>query len=163
MLFRSEIDTAAVDVNVHPQKSEIKFSDESLVYKAMFKALTDALSRPMSAQKTEITLLPDSELNAYVKPKQRIVQPSLVKPAAQPLQPLRGSVSNKNTRPPLHNTIFKSPLEPIFKEPEGIYDRGRQETVIPVLEAREEFAKPTPSASTAAKVEEPTPDRKSVV
>ena len=152
-----EIDTAAVDVNVHPQKSEIKFSDESLVYKAMFKALTDALSRPMSAQKTEITLLPDSELNAYVKPKQSIVQPSLVKPAAQPLQPLRGSVSNKNTRPPLHNPIFKSPLEPIFKEPEGIYDRGHQETVIPVLEAREEFAKPTPSASTAAKVEEPTP------
>ena len=155
-----EIDTAAVDVNVHPQKSEIKFSDESLVYKAMFKALTDALSRPMSAQKTEITLLPDSELNAYVKPKQSIVQPSLVKPAAQPLQPLRGSVSNKNTRPPLHNPIFKAPMEhmePIFKEPEGIYDKGRQETVIPVLEAREEFAKPTPSAFTAAKVEEPTP------
>ena len=155
-----EIDTAAVDVNVHPQKSEIKFSDESLVYKAMFKALTDALSRPMSAQKTEITLLPDSELNAYVKPKQSIVQPSLVKPAAQPLQPLRGSVSNKNTRPPLHNPIFKAPMEhmePIFKEPEGIYDRGRQETVIPVLEAREEFAKPTPSASTAAKALEPTP------
>ncbi|MGM9569687.1 MAG: DNA mismatch repair endonuclease MutL, partial [Phascolarctobacterium sp.] len=60
------IDTAAVDVNVHPQKSEIKFSDESLVYKAMFKALTDALTRPMSAQKTEMTLLPDSELNVYV-------------------------------------------------------------------------------------------------
>ena len=152
-----EIDTAAVDVNVHPQKSEIKFSDESLVYKAMFKALTDALSRPMSAQKTEITLLPDSELNAYVKPKQSIVQPSLSKPTVQPLQPLHGSVSNKNTRPPLHNPIFKSPLEPIFKEPEGIYDRGRQETVIPVLEAREEFAKPMPSTSTAAKVEEPTP------
>ena len=155
-----EIDTAAVDVNVHPQKSEIKFSDESLVYKAMFKALTDALSRPMSAQKTEITLLPDSELNAYVKPKQNIVQPSLVKPAAQPLQPLRGSVSNKNTRPPLHNPIFKAPMEhmePIFKEPEGIYDRGRQETVIPVLEAREEFAKPTPSASTEPKALEPTP------
>ena len=155
-----EIDTAAVDVNVHPQKSEIKFSDESLVYKAMFKALTDALSRPMSAQKTEITLLPDSELNAYVKPKQSIVQPSLVKPAAQPLQPLRGSVSNKNTRPPLHNPIFKTPMEhmePIFKEPEGIYDKGHQETVIPVLEAREEFAKPTPSASTAAKALEPTP------
>ena len=155
-----EIDTAAVDVNVHPQKSEIKFSDESLVYKAMFKALTDALSRPMSAQKTEITLLPDSELNAYVKPKQHIVQPSLSKPAAQPLQPLRGSVSNKNTRPPLHNPIFKTPMEhmePIFKEPEGIYDKGHQETVIPVLEAREEFAKPTPSASTAAKALEPTP------
>ncbi len=63
------LDTSAVDVNVHPQKSEIKFSDESLVYKAMFKALTDALTRPMAAQRaqTQMTLLADSELNAYVK------------------------------------------------------------------------------------------------
>ncbi|MGM9582199.1 MAG: DNA mismatch repair endonuclease MutL [Phascolarctobacterium sp.] len=161
-----EIDTAAVDVNVHPQKSEIKFSDESLVYKAMFKALTDALTRPMSAQKTEITLLPDSELNAYVKPKQPVVQPSSVKPAAQNLQPLHGSVSNKNTRPVINNPIFKAPMktpmkasmEPIFKEPEheGIYDKGHQETVIPVLEAREEFAKPAP------KVEETVPAPRAV-
>ncbi|MGM9529973.1 MAG: DNA mismatch repair endonuclease MutL [Phascolarctobacterium sp.] len=178
------IDTAAVDVNVHPQKSEIKFSDESLVYKAMFKALTDALTRPMSAQKTEITLLPDSELNAYVKPKQTIIQPSSVKPAAQNLPPLHGSVSNKNTRPVVNNPIFKAPSEPIFKEPEegikpisvvkgreqaqpvqqaiwqhfedfakaeeakpeAVYDKGHQETVLPVHEARAEFgAKSTPA------------------
>ena len=129
------IDTAAVDVNVHPQKSEIKFSDESLVYKAMFKALTDALTRPMSAQKTEMTLLPDSELNAYVKPKQ--VQPlatggqagsvqAKTQTAAmagadkqQSLPPLHGSVSNKNTRLAVNNPIFKAPVEPIFKEPQA--------------------------------------------
>ena len=125
------IDTAAVDVNVHPQKSEIKFSDESLVYKAMYKALTDALTRPMSAQKTEISLLPDSELNAYVKPKQT-VQPAIMPgankagekaqlggaPAPKPLPPLHASVSNKNTRPAVNNPIFKAPTEPIFKEPE---------------------------------------------
>ena len=63
------IDTAAVDVNVHPQKSEIKFSDESLVYKAMFKALTDALTRPMSAQKTELRVLPYFDVNVYLKLK----------------------------------------------------------------------------------------------
>ena len=125
------IDTASVDVNVHPQKSEIKFSDESLVYKAMFKALTDALTRPMSAQKTELTLLPDSELNAYVKPKQApsLVQASAVKPTAglresstaKPLPPLHASVSSKNTRPAFANQtnpIFKTTAEPIFKEPE---------------------------------------------
>ena len=60
------LDTAFVDVNVHPQKSEIKFSDEGVIYRAMFKALTDALTRPMSAQKTQVQLLPDSELNAFV-------------------------------------------------------------------------------------------------
>lgn len=61
-----KVDTASVDVNVHPQKSEIKFSDEGVIYRAMFKALTDALTRPMSAQKTQVQLLPDSELNAFV-------------------------------------------------------------------------------------------------
>lgn len=128
------IDTATVDVNVHPQKSEIKFSDESLVYKAMFKALTDALTRPMSAQKTELTLLPDSELNVYVKPKQStpLVQAGAAKSAAglravnsinvdKPLPPLHASVSSKNTRPAFANQtnpIFKTTAEPIFKEPE---------------------------------------------
>ena len=60
------VDTASVDVNVHPQKSEIKFSDDGVIYRAMFKALTDALTRPMSAQKTQVQLLPDSELNVFV-------------------------------------------------------------------------------------------------
>lgn len=99
-----KVDTASVDVNVHPQKSEIKFSDDSLIYKAMYKALTDALTKPMSAQKTQVTLLPDSELNVFVKPQSVSVpvapapQP---KPAYQPPQP-----------------VFKSSTEPIFKTPE---------------------------------------------
>ena len=143
------IDTAAVDVNVHPQKSEIKFSDESLVYKAMFKALTDALTRPMSAQKTEMTLLPDSELNAYVKPRQPLqnvqaqagaarVETKLREhgeAAAKPMPPLHGSVSNKNTRPAIANPVFKTPAEPIFKEPEP-YEAPM--SVVSVVKQRQE-------------------------
>ena len=45
-----QVDPAAIDVNVHPQKSEIKFSDESAIYKAVFRALTDALTKPMHAE-----------------------------------------------------------------------------------------------------------------
>lgn len=52
-----QVDSTTVDVNVHPQKSEVKFSDDSRVYKAMFKALTDALTRPMSAAKTNLHLM----------------------------------------------------------------------------------------------------------
>lgn len=101
-----KVDTASVDVNVHPQKSEIKFSDDSLIYKAMYKALTDALTKPMSAQKTQVTLLPDSELNVFVKPQPQSVSvpvtPALQpKPAYQAPQP-----------------VFKSSTEQIFKTPE---------------------------------------------
>lgn len=101
-----KVDTASVDVNVHPQKSEIKFSDDSLIYKAMYKALTDALTKPMSAQKTQVTLLPDSELNVFVKPQPQAVSVPVApapqpKPAYQPPQP-----------------VFKSGAEQIFKTPE---------------------------------------------
>lgn len=101
-----KVDTASVDVNVHPQKSEIKFSDDSLIYKAMYKALTDALTKPMSAQKTQVTLLPDSELNVFVKPQPQYVSVPVTpapqpKPAYQPQQP-----------------VFKSGAEQIFKTPE---------------------------------------------
>ena len=100
------VDTASVDVNVHPQKSEIKFSDDSLIYKAMYKALTDALTKPMSAQKTQVTLLPDSELNVFVKPQPQsasvpVAPAPQVKPAYQAPQP-----------------VFKSSTEQIFKTPE---------------------------------------------
>ena len=112
-----KVDTASVDVNVHPQKSEIKFSDDSLIYKAMYKALTDALTKPMNAQKTQVTLLPDSELNVFVKPRPQAVSVPVTpapqpKPAFQPSQP-----------------VFKSSAEQIFKTPE------RKEDVQPASES----------------------------
>lgn len=99
-----KVDTASVDVNVHPQKSEIKFSDDSLIYKAMYKALTDALTKPMSAQKTQVTLLPDSELNVFVKPQSVSVP---VAPAPQPKPEYQPQ-----------QLVFKSGAEQIFKTPE---------------------------------------------
>lgn len=122
------VDTASVDVNVHPQKSEIKFSDDSLIYKAMYKALTDALTKPMSAQKTQVTLLPDSELNVFVKPQLQAVSAPVtpapqVKPAYQPPQP-----------------VFKSGAEQIFKTPE-----------------RKEDVQPAPASESLLVPEQPAP------
>ena len=180
------VDTASVDVNVHPQKSEIKFSDDSLIYKAMYKALTDALTKPMSAQKTQVTLLPDSELNVFVKPQpQAACAP--VTPAPQPK--------------PAYQPVFKGGAEQIFKTPERneeqpaaeellgneqqpvpavkkeqaeqqamwqpfddfnktsatvSYTKGYQEPVLEVHEARSEFAKPQPTEAA------PVPNRETI-
>ena len=167
-----KVDTASVDVNVHPQKSEIKFSDDSLIYKAMYKALTDALTKPMSAQKTQVTLLPDSELNVFVKTQPQAVSVPValapqVKPAYQPPQPVFKSGAEQ---------IFKTPERkedvqpaPIVKKEQGeqqamwqpfddfaqtaatvSYSKGYQEPVLEVHEARSEFAKPQPAEAAPA-------------
>lgn len=126
-----KVDTASVDVNVHPQKSEIKFSDDSLIYKAMYKALTDALTKPMSAQKTQVTLLPDSELNVFVKPQPQAVSVPVTpvpqpKPAYQPQQPVFKGGAEQIFKTPERREepqsaaepVFKSSAEQIFKTPE---------------------------------------------
>ena len=38
-----EVPQRTIDVNVHPQKSELKFEDESRVFKAVYKAVLDAI------------------------------------------------------------------------------------------------------------------------
>ena len=43
-----EVAANSIDVNVHPQKSEIKFEDESRIFKAVYKAVLDAV-RPHGA------------------------------------------------------------------------------------------------------------------
>lgn len=110
-----QVDSTTVDVNVHPQKSEVKFSDDSRVYKAMFKALTDALTRPMSAAKTNLHLMPDSELNVFVKD----MPPA--KPSVQATTPLDRTLTDiqmpKQSREQRQQDNFVTDGQ-IFKTPE---------------------------------------------
>lgn len=171
-----KVDTASVDVNVHPQKSEIKFSDDSLIYKAMYKALTDALTKPMSAQKTQVTLLPDSELNVFVKPQPQAVSVP-VTPAPQPV--FKSSTEQIFKTPERKEDVQPAPASesllvpeqpaPVVKKEQGeqqamwqpfddfaqtaatvSYSKGYQEPVLEVHEARSEFTKPQPAEAAPA-------------
>lgn len=171
-----KVDTASVDVNVHPQKSEIKFSDDSLIYKAMYKALTDALTKPMSAQKTQVTLLPDSELNVFVKPQPQTVSVP-VTPAPQPVfksgaEPIFKTPERKEDVQPApapESLLVPEQPAPAVKKEQGeqqamwqpfddfaqtvatvSYSKGYQEPVLEVHEARSEFAKPQPAEAAPA-------------
>ena len=81
----------------------------------MFKALTDALTRPMSAAKTNLHLMPDSELNVFVKD----MPPA--KPSVQATTPLDRTLTDiqmpKQSREQRQQDNFVTDGQ-IFKTPE---------------------------------------------
>ncbi len=147
-----KVDTHTIDVNVHPQKSEIKFSDDSVVYKAVYKALTDALTRPMSAKPQQaLDLLPDSELAVFKPVGQGVITDDMPLPKNETAEPVRTQQAPQYTQPaPVYDGIFKpqppkaepKPVQPsVWKEPEYTYKPPKTEPVYTINEVREEFKK----------------------
>lgn len=146
------VDTASIDVNVHPQKSEIKFSDESSVYKAVYKALTDALTRPMSAKKAEpIELLPDSDLKGC-QPVEDIVQKKeevkVFEPLFRQIGPL-GDVfktpENETETNTVQNHVQKHVSEVRWPDSNS-YQLPQEMSAYTISETREAFAAAEPLA-----------------
>lgn len=143
-----EVDTHTIDVNVHPQKSEIKFSDDSVIYKAMYKALTDALTKPMSAKpQQELDLLPDSELAVFKPVGQGIItdgmplpkQQSVPKPA--PVQQPKPAYADIFKTAPAHEPQPEPVQSEVWKQVEYTYTPPKTEPVYTINEVREEFKK----------------------
>lgn len=143
-----EVDTHTIDVNVHPQKSEIKFSDDSVIYKAMYKALTDALTKPMSAKPRQaLDLLPDSELAVFKPVGQGIItdgmplpkQQSVPKPA--PVQQPKPAYADIFKTAPAHEPRPEPVQSEVWKQVEYTYTPPKTEPVYTINEVREEFKK----------------------
>ena len=132
-------------------ESEIKFSDDSTVYKAMYKALTDALTRPMSAKPQGLALLDDSELQVF-KSAEAVVaatEPSIVveTPAAETKVPetelptLKTTETNISTAKAEVYSAYKSQQQSVWKEPEYTYRPPKTEPVYTISETRDVFDK----------------------
>lgn len=143
-----EVDTHTIDVNVHPQKSEIKFSDDSVIYKAMYKVLTDALTKPMSAKPQQaLDLLPDSELAVFKPVGQGIItdgmplpkQQSVPKPA--PVQQPKPAYADIFKTVPAHEPQPEPVQSEVWKQVEYTYTPPKTEPVYTINEVREEFKK----------------------
>ena len=143
-----EVDTHTIDVNVHPQKSEIKFSDDSVIYKAMYKALTDALTKPMSAKPQQaLDFLPDSELAVFKPVGQGIItdgmplpkQQSVPKPA--PVQQPKPAYADIFKTAPANEPQPEPVQSEVWKQVEYTYTPPKTEPVYTINEVREEFKK----------------------
>ena len=143
-----EVDTHTIDVNVHPQKSEIKFSDDSVIYKAMYKALTDALTKPMSARPQQaLDLLPDSELAVFKPVGQGIITDGMPLPKQQsapklaPVQQPKPVYADIFKTAPAHEPQPEPVQSEVWKQVEYTYTPPKTEPVYTINEVREEFKK----------------------
>ena len=46
-LLHITVPASMVDINVHPRKSEVKFEDDKIIFKAVYHAILNALNNPL--------------------------------------------------------------------------------------------------------------------
>ncbi len=80
-VLKIEVPQRSIDVNVHPQKSELKFEDESRIFKAVYKSVKDAI-RPAEVQDLTQVAAVVERPKAHFAPRQETME---FVPAAEPL------------------------------------------------------------------------------
>ena len=91
-----------VDVNVHPTKSEVRFSEEKKVFDAVYFAVRAALSEQTARNTAEIRLSPTTQRVTAPQPK-----PDFYKRMTS--EEFRGSPRGKKESPPAQTRIDLSP------------------------------------------------------
>ena len=67
------VPTDTIDVNVHPQKSEVKYSDEQVIFRAVYKAVTQALNVTPAGGAQQLA----TSLDSVLPERMRVEQPQL--------------------------------------------------------------------------------------
>ncbi len=105
-VLKIEVPQRTIDVNVHPQKSEMKFEDESRIFKAVYKAVLDAI-RPSSGNLTEVAAVVEKPKVEYSMEPMQFVPASSPAPAVPAAPVHSGSYQPK--------TIYEAVSRPAVK------------------------------------------------
>lgn len=71
------IDPSMIDVNVHPQKKEVRFKDENFIYSAVFKTVKTALENQIKKSKSEVFNQPQQPVNIDFVSEEQSVKPDV--------------------------------------------------------------------------------------
>lgn len=124
-----------IDVNVHPQKSEMKFEDEGRIFKAVYKAVLDAV-RPQGQQLGSVAAgVASHEVQRHVQNSMEGMAQTRQGGSGflSSLQPKAGNVFASVERPKDYGqmaTLIDIPREPVVKPPlqsSGLMEMRRQQ------------------------------------
>ena len=133
LILQVELDRHTVDINVHPQKAEVKFEDESRLFKAVFAAVTQAIKPPDDHRHLSEFAIPakDRAVDKAARSPQQMQQPSLpLPPASGRALPSAGTASSgyslENFRE-VQRLLNPSPSAPQqIKEKSGDFDTDKK-------------------------------------
>ena len=154
LVLNIEIDPALVDVNVHPAKLEVRFEEENKVFKAVYYAIKEALSKKELiedvAKKNEDEIksdIPHQEINQEVAQE---IAPTSVQTVQEDLQKEADEVEkviedDEKVKGGVFSSLFKKNkyveeepqekenlLADIYKFRKGLKDIGVSESAAPV-------------------------------
>ncbi len=124
-----ELSGSAIDVNVHPQKSEVRFSDEQSVYRVVYRAVSSALEKPLQTPKMEAA-------------------PVLPPPAAYTFDFAEEKKPSADS-----SYTYKIPQRPFAVREESAVYNGRKIDIEPFAAARESIAAEKNAVNTAGDIE----------
>lgn len=80
VVLKIKLNPIFVDVNVHPTKMEVRFSDEQAIFRAVYHAINNALLSKSLIRSVEISEKPKNlfKFEQYTQPKKNFVQEDLV-------------------------------------------------------------------------------------
>ena len=118
-----DIPLSKVDVNVHPTKAEVRFSDEGMVYKLVYHGLTNAL-------------LYDNRMPEPEKISEPLPQPSIVPPPVAPVS--MKPFYEEHVLPEIWNNSPEVQEEPVPQLPENRENVQENMVVVPQISSQTE-------------------------
>ncbi len=115
-----------VDVNVHPAKTEVRFSDESKIFESVYSAVKNALSKGDTRPEIKLST-PTPAFNRFERMTVQEYKQTAIKTEEESLYTPQHEVTKITPNEP-KKLVFKSPQKPTFADKYSFVDEKGAET-----------------------------------